>query len=98
MKKKTIARQDFSPRRWEKRHSPCPTTRWQGAVKAGGSMPPGDTRKPLKDPRGPFEKGKKKACLGWVGGFHDLRHFGATQWLRSGVDTRTVQELLGHHL
>jgi len=55
-----------------------------------------DTRKPLKDPRGPFEKGKAKAGLDWVGGFHDLRHFRATQWLQNGVDIRTVQELLGH--
>lgn len=29
-------------------------------------------------------------------GLHDLRHFRATQWLRHGVDIRTVQELLGH--
>ena len=29
-------------------------------------------------------------------GFHDLRHFRATQWLINGVDVRTVKELLGH--
>jgi integrase len=55
-----------------------------------------ESRKPLKDPRGPFGKGKTKAGLDWVGGFHDLRHFRATQWLQNGVDIRTVQELLGH--
>ena len=45
------------------------------------------------------EKAFKGACeaagLAWVG-FHDLRRFRATQWVRSGVDIRTVKELLGH--
>jgi site-specific recombinase XerD len=31
----------------------------------------------------------------WVG-FHDLRHFRATQWIMRGVDIRSVQGLLGH--
>ena len=52
-------------------------------------------RRPWKDPRGPFFKGRTKAGLDWVG-FHDLRHFRATQWLMNGVDVKTVQELLGH--
>ena len=46
-------------------------------------------------PRRPFEVGKRKANLPWVG-FHDLRRYRATQWVRQGVDLRTVQELLGH--
>ena len=29
-------------------------------------------------------------------GFHDLRHFRASQWVMQGVDIRTVQERLGH--
>jgi integrase len=48
-----------------------------------------------KDPRGPFHKGREEAGLTRIG-FHDLRHFRATQWVRHGVDIRTVQELLGH--
>lgn len=51
--------------------------------------------KPWKDPRGPFKAGAEKAGLTWVG-FHDLRHFRATQWVRHGMDLRTVKELLGH--
>jgi integrase len=53
------------------------------------------SRKRWMDPRGPFEKGRKAAELDWAG-FHDLRHFRATQWVMHGVDLRTVQELLGH--
>jgi len=48
-----------------------------------------------REPRGPFEAGRKKAGLEWVG-FHDLRHFRASQWIMKGVDPRTVQELMGH--
>ena len=53
------------------------------------------TCKRLKDPRGPFDKGKQAAELDWVT-FHGLRHFRATQWVRNGIDLRTVKELLGH--
>ena len=52
-------------------------------------------RKPWRDPREPFDKGRKEARLQWVG-FHDLRHFRATQWVKHGVDLRTVQHFLGH--
>jgi integrase len=55
-----------------------------------------NTGRPWKDPRGPFEKGRDDCGLDWVRGFHDLRHFRATQWLLNGMDVRTVQELLGH--
>jgi site-specific recombinase XerC len=48
-----------------------------------------------REPRGPFEAGRKKVGLEWVG-FHDLRHFRASQWIMKGVDLRTVQELMGH--
>lgn len=48
-----------------------------------------------KQPRPLFFKARKQAGLEWVG-FHGLRHFRATQWVRLGVDLRTVQELLGH--
>ena len=36
--------------------------------------------------------GVAKAC-----GFHDFRHFRATEWLRNGVQLPDVQEWLGHH-
>ena len=48
-----------------------------------------------RDPRGPFKKGQKAAGIEWVG-FHDLRHYRATQWVKTGVDLVTVKELLGH--
>jgi integrase len=54
-----------------------------------------DTNQPVRDPRYWFFEGRKKAGLGWVG-FHDLRHFRATQWIMRGVDIRTVQGMLGH--
>jgi integrase len=54
-----------------------------------------ETMDRYREPRGPFEAGRKKAGLEWVG-FHDLRHFRATQWIINGVDLRTVQELMGH--
>lgn len=39
-----------------------------------------------------------RAAIGmtWVKGFHDFRHFRASQWVKSGIDLRTVQGLLGH--
>ncbi len=52
-------------------------------------------RTPWRNPKETFAKGRKSVGLEWVG-FHDLRHFRATQWVRHGVDLRTVQELLGH--
>ena len=48
------------------------------------------------DMRYPFELCREKAGLPWVG-FHDLRHFRATQWVKEGIDPRTVQVLMGHH-
>lgn len=54
------------------------------------------TNKKWRDPRGPFKRGQANAGLDWLSGFHDLRHFRATQWLINGVDVRTVKELLGH--
>ena len=46
-------------------------------------------------PEKPFKSGCEAAGLDWVG-FHDLRRYRATQWLRLGVDVRTVKDLLGH--
>jgi integrase len=53
------------------------------------------TKDRWRDPRGPFYAGRKAAGMEWVG-FHDFRHFRATQWVKGGIDLRTVQELLGH--
>jgi integrase len=41
-------------------------------------------------------KAIRETGLTFVRGYHDFRHFRATQWLRQGVDLRTVQTLLGH--
>jgi len=49
----------------------------------------------LHAPRKEFEARKAAAKVTWPG-FHDFRHYGATQWLRHGVDIRTVKEWLGH--
>jgi integrase len=54
-----------------------------------------ETKQPVRDPRHSFFEGRRKAGLQWVG-FHDLRHFRATQWIMRGVDIRSVQGLLGH--
>lgn len=54
-----------------------------------------DTMQPLKAPRRPLYAGRKAAGLPWVG-FHDFRHYRATQWIKNGVDIRTVQEWMGH--
>lgn len=52
--------------------------------------------RPLKDPRESFCLGRDHAGLSFVKGFHDLRHYRATQWLARGVDIRTVSHLLGN--
>ena len=53
------------------------------------------TSRPWVNPEKPFKSGCKAAGLDWVG-FHDLRRYRATHWLRLGVDVRTVRDLLGH--
>ena len=52
-------------------------------------------KKVWSDPRDPFQHGRARVGLDWVG-LHGLRHFRATQWLINGVDVNTVKELLGH--
>ena len=49
----------------------------------------------LLAPRKELYAGRKAAKLEWVG-FHDLRHYRATQWVKHGIDIRTVKEWLGH--
>lgn len=53
------------------------------------------TMEELRAPRKEFEAGRAAADVAWAG-LHDLRHFRATQWLKHGVDPRTVKEWLGH--
>ena len=53
------------------------------------------TKKQLRAPRKEFYAGRKSANLEHVG-LHDLRHFRATQWVKHGIDIRTVKEWLGH--
>src|SRR5262245_5684174 len=53
------------------------------------------TMRRLRAPRKELYAGRKKAKLDWVG-FHDLRHYRATQWVKHGIDLRTVKEWLGH--
>ncbi|MEE8160865.1 MAG: tyrosine-type recombinase/integrase, partial [Acidobacteriota bacterium] len=54
------------------------------------------TGRALKEPRESLASARKVAGLSWVRGFHDLRHFRATQWLVRGVDIQTVKCYLGH--
>ena len=51
--------------------------------------------KPLKDPRESFYKGREMAGVKSVQGFHDLRHFRATQWLLHGRGHLHCQVLPG---
>ena len=53
------------------------------------------TMERLRAPRKEFEAGKAAANVTWPG-LHDFRHFRATQWVKHGVDPRTVKEWLGH--
>lgn len=53
------------------------------------------TMERLLAPQKEFLAGKAEAQVLWPG-FHDFRHYRATQWLKHGVDIRTVKEWLGH--
>lgn len=51
--------------------------------------------KRIRRPYKQFHKAAAVIGLDWIS-FHTLRHFRATQWLRHGVDIRTVKDTLGH--
>lgn len=54
-----------------------------------------ETFKPVQDVRAPFEKARVLTGMNWVNP-EDFRHYRATQWVRQGIDLKTVQSLLGH--
>src|SRR5262249_44731309 len=54
-----------------------------------------ETMERMKQPREVLKRARKQAKLEWVG-FHDFRHFRATQWIKNKVDVRVVKEWLGH--
>ena len=43
------------------------------------------TKERWRDPREPFYAGRKAVGMEWVG-FHDFRHFRASQWVMRGID------------
>jgi integrase len=49
-----------------------------------------------KDPRVPLHNARTELKMDWVRGWHDFRHFRATQWIMDGVDVEAVRGLLGH--
>ena len=53
------------------------------------------TGQPWRDPRVPFAKARAAVGPSWVG-FHDFRHYRATQWVKLGMPLREVKEFLGH--
>ena len=53
------------------------------------------TRRPWKNPEKLFRGARQRAGLPWLT-VHILRHYRITEWVRAGVDLRTVQELAGH--
>src|SRR5262249_36312582 len=54
-----------------------------------------ETMDRMRMPRESIERAMTKAKLEWVG-FHDFRHFRASQWVMRGVDIPTVKDYLGH--
>jgi integrase len=52
------------------------------------------TKDRWRDPRGPFYAGRKAVGLEWVG-FHDFRHFRASQWVMRGIDLRDRSGIVG---
>ena len=51
--------------------------------------------KPIKDPRGALHAARKALGMDWVG-FHTLRHFRCSQWVKYGMPMNDVQRYMGH--
>jgi integrase len=55
-----------------------------------------ETNDRWKDPGAPLHNARMELKMEWVLGWHDFRHFRATQWIMNGVDVEAVRGLLGH--
>ncbi len=53
------------------------------------------TRQRWANPEKKLRQGRRSANLPWVA-LHTLRHFRISQWVRQGIDIRTVKEFAGH--
>jgi integrase len=51
---------------------------------------------PYRDLRKKLKRCASRAGVYSISGFHQFRHYGASQLANSGVDLKTIQELLGH--
>jgi len=71
---------------WKKYHPPT----WLFPSSTGDSHIANTTARAI------FQNAKKRAGITKKGGIHSLRHGFATHMLEAGVDTRTIQILMGH--
>lgn len=53
------------------------------------------TKKPWSNPEKVFRTARRRTDMTWLT-IHCLRHFRISEWVRAGIDLRTVQQLAGH--